>query len=125
MATLDTTKAKDTFGDTVNRAAYGKERIILTRRGKPVAAIVPLEDLELLDELENAADAAEAAEAGAEAVRGQERSDARGVQWEAVGQAPDRHARVRQARGKFAHLRTTSAALAREKAQEADWEDRR
>jgi prevent-host-death family protein len=75
MATLDTTKAKDTFGDTVNRAAYGKERIILTRRGKPVAAIVPLEDLELLDELENAA---EVAEARAEAARGEV------VAWEAV-----------------------------------------
>jgi prevent-host-death family protein len=78
MATLDTTKAKDTFGDTVNRAAYGKERIILTRRGKPVAAIVPLEDLELLDELENAADAAEVAEARAEAAQGEI------VAWEAV-----------------------------------------
>jgi prevent-host-death family protein len=78
MATLDTTKAKDTFGDTLNRAAYGKERIILTRRGKPVAAIVPLEDLELLDELENAADAAEVAEARAEAAQGEI------VAWEAV-----------------------------------------
>lgn len=119
MATLDTTKAKDTFGDTVNRAAYGKERIVLTRRGKPIAAIVPLEDLELLDELENAADAAEVAEARAEAARGEV------VAWEAVQQGLDRKARVREARGKFAHLRTTSATLAREKAEEADWEDRR
>ena len=102
MATLDTTTAKDTFGDTVNRAAYGKERIILTRRGKPVAAIVPLEDLELLDELENAV----------------------GASPKAAGPASDRKTRVRQARGKFAHLRTTSAALAREKAEEAVGKDR-
>jgi prevent-host-death family protein len=119
MATLDTTKAKDTFGDTVNRAAYGKERIILTRRGKPVAAIVPLEDLALLDELENAADAAEVAEARAEAARGEV------VRWETIQAASDRKTRVRQLRGTLAHLPTTSAAFAREKAEEADWEDRR
>jgi hypothetical protein len=35
-----------------------------------------------------------------------------------------REARVQRARGKFAHLRTSSAALAREKAAEAAWEDR-
>jgi hypothetical protein len=42
----------------------------------------------------------------------------------APNQAHDRKARVRRARGKFAHLRTSSADLAREKAQEAEWEDR-
>ena len=78
MATLETTKAKDTFGDTLNRAAYGKERIILTRRGKPIAALVPLDDLELLDALENAADAEEVQAARAEAARGEV------VQWETV-----------------------------------------
>lgn len=41
---------------------------------------------------------------------------------EAVGPALDLKTRVRQLRGKFAHLRTTSAALAREKAEEADGE---
>lgn len=49
MATLEATKAKDTFGDTLNRVAYGKERIILTRHGRPIAALVPLDDLERLD----------------------------------------------------------------------------
>ena len=57
MITLESTKAKDSFGDTINRAAYAKERIILTRRGKPVAALVPLEDIQLIEELENAEDA--------------------------------------------------------------------
>src|SRR5262245_36539106 len=52
VAILEATKAKETFGDTMNRVAFGKERIILTRRGKPLAAIVPLEDLELLDAVE-------------------------------------------------------------------------
>ena len=78
MAILEATKAKDTFGDTLNRAAYGKERIILTRRGKPIAALVPLEDLELLNELENAADAEDVRLAREEATRGE------GVAWENV-----------------------------------------
>jgi prevent-host-death family protein len=70
MATLEATKAKDTFSDTVNRAAYGKERIILTRRGKPMAALVPMEDIELLNELENAADAEDVRLAHEEAAQG-------------------------------------------------------
>jgi antitoxin (DNA-binding transcriptional repressor) of toxin-antitoxin stability system len=28
----------------INQAAFGKEKIILTRRGKAIAAIVPIED---------------------------------------------------------------------------------
>jgi prevent-host-death family protein len=71
MAMLEATKAKDTFGDTLNRAAYGKERIILTRRGKPIAALVPLEDIALLNELENQADAEEVRVAREEAARGE------------------------------------------------------
>ena len=71
MAMLEATKAKDAFSDTLNRAGYGKERIILTRRGKPIAALVPLEDLELLDELENAADAEDVRLAREEAARGE------------------------------------------------------
>lgn len=42
--------------DTVNRAAYGHERVILSRRGKPVAAVVPIEDLERLEAMEDAED---------------------------------------------------------------------
>ena len=49
MATMEVTKAKDTFGDTINRVAYAKERITLTRRGKAVAVIVPVEDAQLLN----------------------------------------------------------------------------
>jgi prevent-host-death family protein len=42
----------------INRAAYGKERIVLTRRGKDLVALVPLDDLKLLEELEAGADLA-------------------------------------------------------------------
>ena len=40
----------------VNRVAYGKERVILSRRGRDLAAIVPLEDVELLEALEDRLD---------------------------------------------------------------------
>ena len=36
--------------------AYGGERVVLTRHGRRVAAVVPIEDLELLEQLEDAAD---------------------------------------------------------------------
>lgn len=48
--------ARSEFADIVNRAAYAGERVIVHRRKKPVAAVVPLSDLELLEELENRID---------------------------------------------------------------------
>jgi prevent-host-death family protein len=48
-----TVEARNHFGDVINRAAYGKERVILTRRGQELAAVVPIEDLELLQKLED------------------------------------------------------------------------
>lgn len=47
---------RNTFSDYLNRAQYQGERIIIERRGKPVAAIVPLADVELLEQLETQAD---------------------------------------------------------------------
>ena len=35
----------------LNRAAYGKERTIVSRRGKDLAAVIPVEDLQLLERL--------------------------------------------------------------------------
>ena len=37
-------------------ASFGKERIVLTRRGRDLAALVPIEDLELLEQLEDRLD---------------------------------------------------------------------
>jgi prevent-host-death family protein len=51
--------APATFADAVARVAAGKERIILTRAGTPVVALVPIADLEAV---EDAADAAAAAD---------------------------------------------------------------
>jgi prevent-host-death family protein len=47
---------RDNLADALNRVAYGGERVILERRGKPVAVLVSLEDLQLLEEMENQAD---------------------------------------------------------------------
>lgn len=66
MATMTTVEARDHFSDVLNRTAYGKERIVLTRRGKQLAAVLPLEDLELLEELEDRIDAEDARKALAE-----------------------------------------------------------
>jgi prevent-host-death family protein len=49
MTRLNVSKAREEFPDIVNRAAYGKERTIVSRRGKDLAAIIPIEDLRLLE----------------------------------------------------------------------------
>lgn len=49
--------ARGSFADMLNRAAYGKERVVVTRRGKALAAIVPMEDMQALAALEDERDA--------------------------------------------------------------------
>lgn len=48
---LNVSKAREEFPDVVNRAAYGKERTIDSRRGKDLAAVIPIGDLHLLERL--------------------------------------------------------------------------
>jgi prevent-host-death family protein len=57
---LTASSTRQNFADILNRAAYGGERIVVHRRKKPVAAVVPIEDLEFLEELEDRIDLAEA-----------------------------------------------------------------
>jgi prevent-host-death family protein len=56
MARLRASKARQEFSDTLNRVVYGGERIVLARRGRDLAAIVPMEDLELIRALEDRID---------------------------------------------------------------------
>ena len=58
--TISTGEARRQFSDVLNRAAYGKERIVLTRRGKPLVAVVPIEDVEALEAIEDRIDIEEA-----------------------------------------------------------------
>lgn len=49
MKPISTADARKNMAELVNRAAYGGERFVVTRHGKELAAIVPLEDATLLD----------------------------------------------------------------------------
>ena len=56
MTKISTAEARNDFANVINRASFGKERFVLTRRGKKLVAIVPVEDLELLEEMEDRMD---------------------------------------------------------------------
>jgi prevent-host-death family protein len=46
---IPVTQARDELADLINRVAYGHERIVLTRHSRPVACLVPAEDLDRLE----------------------------------------------------------------------------
>jgi len=52
--TIGITKARESFSELVNRVAFGGERYMVERRGKPLAALISAEEyqqlMELLDE---------------------------------------------------------------------------
>lgn len=62
-ATFATAEAKARLSELVNRVVYGDERVVIMRRGKPVAALVSVEDLHRLEkpDAETATQEAEAA----------------------------------------------------------------
>lgn len=64
---INTSIARDSMSDIINRVSYGKERIVIKRHGKELVALVPIEDLRLLEELEDRLDLEEARAALAEA----------------------------------------------------------
>ena len=72
---LTTSAVRSSFADMVNRASYGGERVIIHRRNKPVAALVPLEDLLRIEEIEDAMDIKAARQA---------LKDPRRIPWEQV-----------------------------------------
>lgn len=51
MKQITTAEARKHMAELLNRAAYGKERFVVTRHGKELVAIVPLEEVTLLDRL--------------------------------------------------------------------------
>ena len=57
---LQANEARANFADTLNRVAYGGERIVIHRRGREVAALISLEDFALLEALEERLDVEEA-----------------------------------------------------------------
>ena len=51
MADMAVSATQDEFATILNRVTDGKERIVLHRDGKPVAVVIPVEDLKLLERL--------------------------------------------------------------------------
>lgn len=47
---------RDDLTSTVGAVTYGRQRVGITRHGKLVAVMVPVEDVELLERLEDEAD---------------------------------------------------------------------
>ncbi len=65
MTQFSTVEVRTQLSEVINRVAYGKERVVLTRRGKELVTIVPIEDmkrLELLNKSLNAVDLKQAEE---------------------------------------------------------------
>ncbi len=56
MARITASKSEESLAQSLSRAASKRERIIVRRNGKNVAAIVPMEDLAALEELEDRRD---------------------------------------------------------------------
>ena len=67
LARITARKSEESFARTLHRVASKRERVIVHRNGKSVAAIVPMEDLVELEELENRRDLRAAKKALADA----------------------------------------------------------
>jgi prevent-host-death family protein len=66
MGAISTVQARNRLAEIINRVAYAKERVILTRRGEELVAVVPVEDVRLLEDLEDRLDLEDARAALAE-----------------------------------------------------------
>jgi antitoxin Phd len=66
LNTVSTAEARKKLAEIVNRVAYGKEPVVLTRRGEKIAALISMEKLELLQLIEDRIDIEDARKALAE-----------------------------------------------------------
>ena len=55
MNAISVVEARKRFSDLMGRVAYGEQRIVVERRGKPMMAWVSIEDLQRLKESEKEA----------------------------------------------------------------------
>ncbi len=51
MRSITASEAREEFAEIINYVAYGGERIVIRRREKELAAVIPMEDLRLLERL--------------------------------------------------------------------------
>jgi len=69
MIRVNSAEAKRQLGQILARTARTKRRVMVTSRGKDMAAVVPIEDVQLLEEIEDRLDLDEARAALAGAKR--------------------------------------------------------
>ncbi|GAA5004234.1 type II toxin-antitoxin system Phd/YefM family antitoxin [Streptomyces hyderabadensis] len=53
---IPVTQARAELADLINRVVYGGERVVVTRHGKPLVALVSAADLESLEEAQESPD---------------------------------------------------------------------
>lgn len=53
---IPVTQARAELAELINRVVYGRERVVVTRHGKPLVALVSAADLERLEAAEQAAE---------------------------------------------------------------------
>ena len=59
---VSTMRVRQELGDLLNRVALRHEQFVIERKGKPLAALVPVEVIAFLEELEDRLDLEEARE---------------------------------------------------------------
>lgn len=50
MITFTANEARTQFAELLNQAAYGKEHVLITRSGKPLAAVIPYNQYQAFQE---------------------------------------------------------------------------
>jgi prevent-host-death family protein len=63
MTRMGVSDARDHLSEVVDRARYTQDRVVLTKRGREVGAIISIDDLKLLEMLEDQLDIKEARQA--------------------------------------------------------------
>ncbi|MFE9774521.1 type II toxin-antitoxin system Phd/YefM family antitoxin [Streptomyces sp. NPDC005931] len=56
---IPVTQARAELADLINRVVYGGERVVVTRHGKPLVALVSADDLRRIEERQEVRDAPE------------------------------------------------------------------
>jgi len=72
LPSVSLTELRESLPDTIGRVAHGKERLLIKRHNRPVAAVVPMDDVRLLEMLDDLFDLEAAAEALEEIANGAE-----------------------------------------------------
>ena len=75
MRSISVSESRKEMGDLVSEVCFTKNRVVISRHGKPVAVLVPVEDAELLVDLEDRIDL----EAARQALK-----DPKRISWEKV-----------------------------------------